>query len=532
MSCLEADNPMTQNRRIILNICATYGRSLYALVLGLMSARWTLAILGQVDYGLMGVVGGLTAFIAFFNGLLAGAIGRFYAVNVGLAMKSGSESEGLEECRKWFNTAIVIHSFVPLILILVGYPFGVWAIEKWMTIPPDRVHACIWVFRFVCVSCLVGMVNVPFSAMYGAKQYIAELTVYSVISTTINFFFLWYMLSHPGEWLAKYACFTMLVTVVPQLVICYRAIRVFPECKLRPAYFFDRSRFKELSIYAFWQFFGNAGGLVRSQGITLLVNKCFGPIMNGSMAIANSVAGHTDTLSASLTGAFSPVVMNLEGKGERDKMLSMACRSSKFGSLLCLVFLLPLTLEVRSILLLWLENPPPLTADACMFTFAIILMDQFSRGLNISVCASGKIGMFSAMIGSMHVMSLPVAILIVVIGGGGFLSVLGVLVVFKAVGIGWGAMIAKKTMGFPIAFWIRDVVIPVSCTVVLCLFVGHFVKWLLGAFLFLRMGIAFGCMELLLALLSWRFVLNKEENEYFWNQIDRKVISKFRRKRR
>ena len=56
---------MTQNRRIALNIIATYGRSLYALAFGLFCGRWTLMALGEVDYGLIGVVGGLMAFIAF-----------------------------------------------------------------------------------------------------------------------------------------------------------------------------------------------------------------------------------------------------------------------------------------------------------------------------------------------------------------------------------------------------------------------------------------------------------------------------------
>lgn len=40
---------MTQNRRILLNIVATYGRSLYALVIGLFCGRWALMALGQVD---------------------------------------------------------------------------------------------------------------------------------------------------------------------------------------------------------------------------------------------------------------------------------------------------------------------------------------------------------------------------------------------------------------------------------------------------------------------------------------------------
>lgn len=40
---------MSPNRRIFLNIVATYGRSLYALVIGLFCGRWTLMALGQVN---------------------------------------------------------------------------------------------------------------------------------------------------------------------------------------------------------------------------------------------------------------------------------------------------------------------------------------------------------------------------------------------------------------------------------------------------------------------------------------------------
>ena len=50
---------MSPNRRILLNIVATYGRSLYALVCGLFISRWVLAALGKEDFGLYGVVGGL-----------------------------------------------------------------------------------------------------------------------------------------------------------------------------------------------------------------------------------------------------------------------------------------------------------------------------------------------------------------------------------------------------------------------------------------------------------------------------------------
>lgn len=62
---------MTPNRRIFLNIIATYGRSLYALVCGLFISRWVLAALGKTDFGLCGVVGGMMTIE-----MLAGAMRR------------------------------------------------------------------------------------------------------------------------------------------------------------------------------------------------------------------------------------------------------------------------------------------------------------------------------------------------------------------------------------------------------------------------------------------------------------------------
>ena len=51
--------PKSTNRRMALNIIATYGRSLYALVCGLFISRGGLAALGKTDFGLYGVVGGM-----------------------------------------------------------------------------------------------------------------------------------------------------------------------------------------------------------------------------------------------------------------------------------------------------------------------------------------------------------------------------------------------------------------------------------------------------------------------------------------
>ncbi len=121
---------MTPSRRIFLNILATYGRQVFTLACSIVSSRWTLMVLGKENYGLVNVVGSMVVFITFFNNLFSGAIGRYLGVSVGVSMIKGKEIEGLEEGRCWFNTAVSVHTVIPLILMLIGYHVGIWAIQN------------------------------------------------------------------------------------------------------------------------------------------------------------------------------------------------------------------------------------------------------------------------------------------------------------------------------------------------------------------------------------------------------------------
>ena len=295
---------MTQGKRIFLNVVATYGRSLYGLALGLFTARWVLMALGEVDFGLYGVVGGLTSFVIFVNELLAMSVARFFAVNVGAALKNADSLTGIEECRKWFNTALLIHTTVPFALVIVGYPMGEWAVRHFLTIPPDRIYACVWVWRFTCLSCLVGMVNVPLRAMYTAKQEIAELTIYSFATSTLNAMMLYYMINHPAVWLQKYAFWSCLLSVIPNLIIGYRAVVKYPECRFVRNYLWDKRRMSEIASFAAARFFTSFSDILLSQGRQIIVNKDLGPSSNAAMRVGNGVAARSATLAGSLSGAF------------------------------------------------------------------------------------------------------------------------------------------------------------------------------------------------------------------------------------
>lgn len=425
---------MTANRRIFLNIVATYGRSLYAFACGLVTARWVLLSLGEVDFGLLGVVGSMTAFVAFLNSLMASSVGRFYAYSYGVSRKSGGK-EGLEDCRRWFSIAVAIHTLVPVALMLAGYPAGEWAVRHYLTIPPERIEACVWVWRFACVSCFAGMVSVPFSAMYTAKQEIAELTIYGFCTTTLNVLFLGYMITHPGVWIVKLSAWQCFLAVTPAAIISYRAVKCYPECRFRRAYVRDRERIHQLLVYAGSRFLGAFSTMVTAQGTAILVNKCLGPSANAAASIGNTAATQANTFSGAISGSLWPAITNACGEGEFERMRRLSYGASKIAAAGVLVFSVPLALEIHEVMHLWLKKPPEGSAELCLAILAIIVIDKMSDGLWMPIFALGRIALYEIVIGGIGLFQIVSAWLMIKVG-------LGI------VGVGVGRLLIKVPLVF------------------------------------------------------------------------------------
>ena len=516
---------MTANKRIVLNIAATYGRSLYSIAIGLFSARWVLEALGADNYGLYGVVGGLTVFIGFLNSMLACAVGRFYAYSVGAVRSADDKSVAVEDCRRWFNTALCIHTTIPIALMIVGYPLGSWAVRNWLQIDPARIGDAIWIFRFTCLTCFVGMVNVPFSAMYTAKQYIAELTVYSVAQTTFNFFFYYYMVLHPGEWLVKYALWGCFIAVAPQILICLRALKVFPECKIRLGYFWSVDRFRKLGSFAGWQMFSGVGTLLSNQGMQILINKFFGTTINASMSVANTVNGHAQSLSSALQGAFAPAITQACGARQIDLMKSLAFRSCKFALLLSLIFVVPLMAELDNVMTLWLKNPPQYVSQLCMCFVVSALIDKCSVGHMVALNANGKIALYQTMLGTVRILTLPIAWFFVVSGSGACSVAYAYILTSIVCSLG-RVWLAKRLVDMNVMYWVWRVVAPVLLLTVVSLGVSMLPSMVFDA-TFSRVLLTGMISELVIIPLAWFVVLDGAERIFVSAKV-RALLSKWR----
>ena len=500
---------MTSNHRIALNVIATYCRSLYALVAGLFCGRWALTALGEIDYGLMGVVGGLTVFLSFFNDMLAVAVGRFYAYSIGVASRDENDDQGLSDCRQWFTTACLLHIIIPLILIIVGYPLGEWAVTNYLTIPSDRLVDSIWVFRFACIGCFVSMVSVPYQAMYIAKQSIAELTIYSFATTTLNFLFLYYMVTHPGSWLVRYSLWGVLLVIVPKIILSVRAPFIFKECRFVKHSIRGFSKIKQILAYTGWNFASSLGGLMRGQGIAVLVNKYFGPRINASMSLAGTVNSHAATLTGSVLTAFSPAITTAYGAGNFEVMKKLVFRTCKFAVLTSLVFMLPLAIEIEYVLKLWLTTPPAFVSGLCLILMVGDLCDRSTVGHAIAIHATGRIALYSSALSIFNLMALPLA-WIFLSNGGNVYSAVFAMALTTACFAGGRLWFARKILSFGISHWIRSVALPIIISTFVAGIGGFAIRFLMEPS-FVRLTLVTGISEGIFLLLIWLLAIEKDE---------------------
>ena len=505
---------MTPSQRIALNTLATYARSVFSAALALFSVRWVLGALGQSDFGLFSVVGSIITFIVILNNVMAGSAARHFAYSIG---------EGdTEKVNQWFNASCSIHLILTIVLILIGWPIGEYCITHVLTIPPDRIATSLWVFRISLISAFFSMLTIPFTAMFTAKQDITTLAIWGTLQSVLSFVLAFILTSASGDRLLLYALGTVAITICMQVGLSLQAMIVFRECRFRRAQWFNAERFKKILSFAVWNLIGNFGGMFRNQGSPILLNIFFGPMANAAFGIANSVVSQAMTLSSAMTGAFSPEITASEGRGERSHMLDIALRMCKFSTLLVMLFAIPLIAEVNYVLKLWLHDVPPYAGTLCQLMLTMFLIDQLTVGYMSAVNARGKIAAYQATLGSLLILTLPLAWFFFKMGfpptGIGFAFIITMFLVSLG-RVFWG----RHLLGMPVQKWLTQVVAPCAIVGAISAIASSALTcWLLPSFpRFVMVCLA---STISTALVGWFIALNTNERSFFVRNTDSMMV--------
>lgn len=164
-----------------------------------------------------------------------------------------------------------------------------------------------------------------------------------------------------------------------------------------------------MSAFAGWNFIGCAAGLLKDQGVNILLNLFMGPVVNAARGIAVSVSTAVASFSGNFMAALNPQITKSYAAEDRTYMFSLVERGSRFSFYIMLTLALPILFETEFVLTLWLKQYPEHTINFVRLVLILSLCDALSTTLITLQLATGKIRNYQIAVGGMLLMNFPLS---------------------------------------------------------------------------------------------------------------------------
>jgi O-antigen/teichoic acid export membrane protein len=394
------------NKRIAKNTLMLYFRMLLTMGVSLFTVRVVLDTLGVVDYGLYNVVGGIVTMFSFLSGTMASASQRFFSFELG--------RNNIAQLKKTFSMTMTIYVMIAVLILVLAETVGLWFLNHKMTIPLERMDAARWVYQFSILSFMMTMFTIPYNAAIIAHENMKVYAWVSIIEVLLKLLVVYLLLLFSFDKLKLYAVLILGVTTLVTFIYRSYSKKKFEECNF--SFYWNLSLFKEIVSYSGWNLFGAMAGIFNNQGVNIVLNIFFGPVVNAARGIAFQVSASVNQFVKNFMTATRPQIIKYYAAGEKDEMLKLVFQSSKFSFMLLFIISMPVLLETEFIFSLWLKKVPDYTILFTRITIITSLVDSLSPSLMTAAQATGKIRLYQIVVGGVMLLNLPISYVFLKLG--------------------------------------------------------------------------------------------------------------------
>lgn len=379
---------------------------LLIMAVSLYTSRIVLNTLGVEDFGIYNVVGGFVTMFGFLNSAMASATQRFLSFEIG--------RKDIIQLRNVFSMSVNIHFIIAFAIFIFAETIGLWFVNTQLTIPAERMPAANWVYQFSIFALMVNMVSVPYNAMIIAHERMNVFAWVSIAEVSLKLLIVFMLQWFGFDKLKLYAVLMFGVSLFIRLIYGAYCNQKFKESKFR--YYWNKPLFKTLINYAGWNLWGNAASVIMDQGINILLNIFFGPVVNAARGIAYQVRAAMNQFVVNFQMAINPQIIKSYASDDLKYMHQLIFQGAKYSFFLLFAMSLPVLLETQLILRLWLEIVPEYTVIFTRLIIINILIDSVSGPLMTAAQASGRIKLYQSVVGGLLIFNVPVSYLFLKLG--------------------------------------------------------------------------------------------------------------------
>lgn len=387
------------NKRIAKNTLFLYFRMLFTMGIGLYTSRVILNTLGVEDFGIYNVVGGVVTMFSFLNSAMAIATQRFFNFEMGVG-----NLKGLQEI---FCISVNIHAGISIIILLLAETVGLWFFYTYMTIPLERLDAAVWVYQFAVLSAIILIMSAPYNAAIIAHEKMGAFAYISILEVILKLIVVYILVAFKYDKLKLYAILMFNIQFLMRLIYGIYCKRNFQETTYH--WHWNKKKVKEMVTFASWSLFGDIAYVTYTQGINILLNIFFTPVVNAARGISVQVQSAIKGFCLNFQMALNPQIIKSYATKDLEYMHMLIFRSSKFSFFLLLFLSLPIFIETEAILIWWLSVVPEHTTEFVRIILCTTVLESIANPLVASAQATGKIKKYQSIIGGTMLLIVPIS---------------------------------------------------------------------------------------------------------------------------
>nr|WP_245531202.1 lipopolysaccharide biosynthesis protein [Bacteroides coprosuis] len=456
-----------------------YFRMILTMLVTLYTSRVVLNTLGVEDFGIFNVVGGIVVIFSFLNLAMSSATQRFLSFELG--------KKNLAQFARVFSMSINIHALIALIIFVLAETIGLWFVNTHLVIPTERMVAANWVYQCAILSFMVTVMSVPYNASIIAHERMGVFAYISILEVSLKLLIVFILQWLTFDKLKLYAVLLLIVSVVIRVIY-----GIYCKAKLEGCQYVwvkDKALFKILSSYAGWNLWGNLAGVGMDQGVNILLNVFFGPVVNAARGIAYQVGAAIHLFVANFQVAVNPQIVKSYASKDYDYMYTLIYKSSKYSYYLLLFLSLPVFFETEYILNLWLGEVPNSAALFTKLVLVAVLIDCLSGSLMAGAQASGRIKVYQSVVGGLLLLIVPFSFFGLKLYGDPIVPFY-INIIVLIIALFCRLLILKNLIKLSIYKFLEQVLLPVILVTVLSVVMPYYIKSLFNISFFRLMLIS------------------------------------------
>jgi len=440
------------------------------MIINIYLSRLILHRIGVVDYGINNVVAGFVSMFSFLNASLTASIQRSYNYQKGLF-----GDKGVQEV---YVVSLIIQLISTIIVVLLLESVGLWYIYNELVIPLDRLDAAVIVFHLTVISTAFVIMQVPFSAAVISHEHMDFYAIVSILNAIIRLGLVLAMPLFSSDRLVIYGIIILVATIVDTIMyFCFCKIKL-PQLRINNS--INKNLLKDVTGFTGWNTLGAFAFMLKDQGINMVLNMFFGPVVNAARGISYQIQAALRNLVPGVITAARPQVVESYAKNDTDRVSTIFFFTSKICFSILYMAVLPVAMEINLILKIWLgENVPEYTAVFTIIVLMISLIDMLNAPISMVMLASGRIKWYNSATSFIGLITIPLTYFALKWGASPYVAFLVSLITTLANQTTSVYIMGKET-GITVLQYVKNILYPlmglIAITMLPAIFICNFIK--------------------------------------------------------